>query len=159
MSQTEETGIRVFVVNHLSLVCRYALVWNVRLWLIYKRHENLPKSAQGRPRAAVFVLACTNWTFVRTEAALEQHERHGSVAPHMPEMEAEVTAAAVNQSLTLIEGGHNYLNRSLLESKMPGFHCCGVVRLAVMMVIDHPSSTSPWSCIIASIPEIFDTQL
>ena len=53
-----------------------------------------PGKAHGRPRAAVFVLACTNcnWTFVGTEAALEQHERDGSVAPHMPEMEAEVAA-------------------------------------------------------------------
>ena len=44
-----------------------------------------PRKAHGRPRAAVFVLACTNWTFVGMEAALEQQERDGSVPPHMPE--------------------------------------------------------------------------
>ena len=64
-----------------------------------------PGKAHGRPRAAVFVLACTNcnWTFVGTEAALEQHERDGSVAPHMPEMEAEVSAVTRHRSLTRLE--------------------------------------------------------
>ena len=58
-----------------------------------------PGKAHGRPSAAVFVLACTNWTFVGTEAALEQHEHDGSVAPHMPEMEAEVAAVTRHRSL------------------------------------------------------------
>ena len=62
-----------------------------------------PGKAHGRPRATVFVLACTNWTFVGTEAALEQHERDGSVAPHMPEMEAEVAAVTRHRSLTRLE--------------------------------------------------------
>ena len=64
-----------------------------------------PGKAHGRPRAAVFVLACTNcnWTFVGTEAALEQHERDGSVAPHMPEMEAEVAAVTRHRSITRLE--------------------------------------------------------
>ena len=62
-----------------------------------------PGKAHGRPRAAVFALACTNWTFVGTEAALEQHERDGSVAPHMPEMEAEVATVMLHRSFTRLE--------------------------------------------------------
>ena len=56
-----------------------------------------PGKAHGRPRTVGFVLACTNWTLVGTEAALERHERVVSVAPHMPEMEAEVAAVTLHR--------------------------------------------------------------
>ena len=51
----------------------------------------------------LFVLACTNWTLVGTEAAFERRERVVSVAPHMPEMEAEVAAVTRHRSLTRLE--------------------------------------------------------
>ena len=80
-----------------------------------------PGKAHGRPRAAVFVLACTNWTFVGTEAALEQHERDGSVAPHMPEMEAEGAAVTQHRSLTRLEAAKP---RTAPSRRAPSPHLC-----------------------------------
>ena len=62
-----------------------------------------PGDAHGRLRTVLFVLACTNWTLVGTEAAFERRERVVSVAPHMPEMEAEVAAVTRHRSLTRLE--------------------------------------------------------
>lgn len=62
-----------------------------------------PGKAHGRPRTGLFVLACTNGTLVGTGAASERRERVVSVAPHMPEMEAEVTAVTRHRSLTRLE--------------------------------------------------------
>ena len=55
---------------------RYPGVGRLERFLVAK-----PGKAHGRPRAAVFVLACTNWTFVGTEAASERHECVVSGAP------------------------------------------------------------------------------
>ena len=62
-----------------------------------------PGKAHGRPRTVLFVLACTNWTLVGTEAAFDKHERVVSVALHMPEMKAEVAAVTRHRSLTRLE--------------------------------------------------------
>ena len=62
-----------------------------------------PGKAPGRPRTVLFVLACTNWTLVGTEAASDRRERVVSVAPHMPEMEAEVAAVTRHRSWTRLE--------------------------------------------------------
>ena len=62
-----------------------------------------PGKAHGRPWAVLFVLACTNWTLVGTEAAFDRRERVVSVAPHMPEMEAEVAAVTRHRSFTRLE--------------------------------------------------------
>ena len=62
-----------------------------------------PGKAHGRPRTVVFVLACTNRTLVWSAVRLEQRERVVSVAPYMPEMEAEVDAVTRHRSLTRLE--------------------------------------------------------
>ena len=62
-----------------------------------------PGEAHGRPRTVLFVLACTNWTLVGTEAVFERRERVVSVALHMPEMEAEVAAVTLHRSFTRLE--------------------------------------------------------
>ena len=62
-----------------------------------------PGKAHGRPRTVLFVLACTNWTLVGTDFAFGLRERVVSVAPHMPEMEAEVAAVTRHRSLTRLE--------------------------------------------------------
>ena len=62
-----------------------------------------PGKAHGRPRTVLFVLACTNWTLVGTEAAVERRERVVSVAPQMPEMEAGVAAVMRHRSLMRLE--------------------------------------------------------
>ena len=62
-----------------------------------------PGKAHERPRTVFFVLACTNGTLVGTEAVSERRERVVSVAPHMPEMEAEVAAVTRHRSLTRLE--------------------------------------------------------
>ena len=62
-----------------------------------------PGKAHGRPRTALFVLACTNWTLVGTDAACEPRERVVSVAPHMPEMGAEVATVTLHRSFSRLE--------------------------------------------------------
>ena len=71
------------------------------------RRERFPVAGPGeaheRPRTVFFVLACTNGTLVGTEAVFERRERVVSVVPHMPEVEAEVTAVTRYRSLTRLE--------------------------------------------------------
>ena len=78
-----------------------------------------PGKAHGRPRTVVFVLACSNWTLVGTEAAFERHGRVVSVAPPMPEMEAEVAAVTRHRSLTRLEAAEP---RTAPSRRAPSVH-------------------------------------
>ena len=73
----------------------------------------------------LFVLACTNWTLVETEAAFERHERVGSVAPHVPKMEAEVAAVARHRSLTRLEAAKP---RTAPSRRAPSVHWLSALR-------------------------------
>ena len=96
-----------------------------------------PGKVHGRPRTVFFVLACTNWTLVGTEAAFERRERVVSVAPHMLEMEAEVAAVTRHRSVTRLEAAEPRsapsrrapsvsLSRERAEQKVPSriFNFC-----------------------------------